>query len=151
MNVEIPKDIIPSSQMFPLCFPMYRCARPRMKGLHLVPASCLVDALSLIGYQAGMMFSVVTPLWCYLSWQSSGPSPQVKFCPNNKWMIDVCNFWWLSLSGTLEENCLEKNIKLFIAFIDLPALDSMFRTGCRLSSLSQTKTQLRCLCKLAFW
>ena len=43
-------------------YPTYRYTRPKMSSLHHVPASYITDALSLPGYQAGMMYLMVTPI-----------------------------------------------------------------------------------------
>lgn len=89
--------------------------------------------------------------WCiWWSPQSGHPTPwqspgQSKIFPRKKWMeFHMWNFWLLLL---LEENCLEKKVKLLITFIDLTTLDSVFRTGYRLSYLSQTETFNWGLCK----
>ena len=58
---EPPKHY-PLLPMFPLCTPTYRYTRPKMSSLHHVPASYITDALSLPGYQAGMMYWMVTPV-----------------------------------------------------------------------------------------
>lgn len=46
----------------PLCPPTCGYTRPKMSSLHHVPASYLTDALFLPGYQAGMMYLMVTPI-----------------------------------------------------------------------------------------
>lgn len=61
MNVN-PQKHYPVLPMFPVCTPTYRYTRPNMSSLHHVPASYITDALSLPGYQAGMMYLMVTQI-----------------------------------------------------------------------------------------
>lgn len=134
MNVNSQKHY-PLLPMFPLCTPTYRYTRPKMSSLYHVPASYITDAFPSQGTKLG---------WCiWWSPQSGHPTPwqspgQSKIFPRKKWTeFHMWNFWLLLL---LEENCLEKNVKLLITFIDLTTLDSVFRIGYRLSYLSQTET-----------
>ena len=132
-------DIIPSAQCFLSVPPHTGALDPRWTARILSQhLACLVP-----------FPSQGTKLGCCIKWSSqsevisltvSGSGFPVKILPKQQMNATHVELLTVVTLRYLGRKLSRKNVKLFIAFIDLTILDSVVRTGCRLSYLSQTET-----------
>lgn len=106
-----PPKTLPHLPNVPLCPPTCRYTRPKMSSLYHVPASYLTDALSLPGYQAGMMYLMVTPI---RSPYSLTVSWSVKIFPKEE-VNEISHVEFLTIV-TLGRKSSRKNCKIAYYF-----------------------------------